>query len=127
MSDVFVIDDDDVLRLTVSLLLRSAGHTPHEFSTAGDALRALGESTVVPAVVLLDLQLDDDDAGGAEGFVRSLRAGPHRSTAVYLLSGHRALADRARELGAQGFIEKPFEPRALLALLKSIVPPSIGG
>lgn len=123
MSDVLVIDDDDVLRLTVALLLRSAGHTPHEFSSGSQALRALESGSLSPTAVLLDLHFEEAGDGAAQ-FLRALRAGAHGAVPVYLVSGHHALAEQAAALGAEGYIAKPFEPRALLAILQGLARPS---
>ena len=61
----------------------------------------------LPDIILLDLSLPEMD--GAE-FMEKLRANREwEKLKVLIISGWDNLADRAREVGADGFLRKPFQ------------------
>ena len=87
--------------------------------TAGDgstALELLAKSP--PALVLLDLNLPDID--GDEVFRRARAAGYHG--AIVLISADMRAQQIAGSLGA-AFLEKPFDPSDLFALIAELTEP----
>lgn len=116
-KQVLLAEDDPQLRALVAECLREHGYA---ISEAEDGVRAC-ESAVAepPDLILLDLILPRRDGYTALLHLRSQHA--TRSTPVLFLSGedagtHEAIALR---LGAQGFVQKPFESRSLLAKLEA--------
>jgi DNA-binding response OmpR family regulator len=67
-----------------------------------------------PQLLVLDLRMPDLD--GRE-LIAELRRGG-RNFRIVLLSADRGVAIAARELGADGFVEKPFAPEILLAAVR---------
>ncbi len=67
-----------------------------------------------PDVLVLDLRMPDMD--GRELLARLRRQG--FDPRVVLLSADREVAAAARELRADGFVEKPFSPENLLAAVR---------
>jgi FixJ family two-component response regulator len=107
---VFIIDDDDGVRISIAELLRSAGVLAETFATAQEFLsRERGNG---PSCLVLDLQLPDTN--GLEVQQELARAGD--STPIIFLTGHGDVptAVRAMKSGAVEFLGKPFEADHLL-------------
>jgi two-component system cell cycle response regulator len=114
---VLVIDDvKSVLQLIRGVLMGR----PIDVLTAGDGASGLAIAReVVPDLVLLDLALPVMD--GWE-ILAALRANPntaHVPVVIVTAHGDSNTAARARELGASGFISKPFRPSELRRTIDS--------
>lgn len=123
---VLVVDDDPDLR---TMLLEYLSAHGLEVATAdcGAAMReALGRA--IPDVVLLDLRLPAEDGLSLLHYLRQ-----HHAVGVLIVTGAGEVVDRVvgLEMGADDYIAKPFEPRELLARIKSVMrrlaPATAGG
>jgi len=107
---ILVADDHADVRQALSLLLRDGGYDVVTAASPAEALSALRQSP--PDLVLLDLNYQRDTTSGAEGLelLRQIRA-RHRDLPVVVLTGWAtvSLAVDAMHLGAQDFLEKPWE------------------
>ena len=104
---VLIVDDDPNLTRLLGVLLRSAGFESI-FAHDGPSGLDAAESEK-PDVIILDLRMPCMDG---RAVYRELRA---RGVATPVLIASAYGARRAyAELGAQGWIEKPFEPDALI-------------
>lgn len=95
-----------------SIRARSTGYTAIEVGTAMEALREAREQQ--PDLILLDVALPDRD-----GFwvCSQLKSNPETAHIVVVMLTAMGLAsdkDQAVAVGADGYIVKPFSPRALL-------------
>jgi two-component system, LuxR family, response regulator FixJ len=111
MSEVFIVDDDPSVRSALSIVLNAEG-----FATTGFAD---GESFLVearahtPACVLIDVHLP-----GLSGIDLLKQIDAHHYAAPILIIsglGDIPTAVEAIRNGALDFIEKPFEPAAVVA------------
>ncbi len=107
---VFVIDDDDAVRKSVSRLIRSVGL---EAETFDDAREFLGRAPADGAsCIVLDIRMP-----GLSGLdlQNELVAAGHAAPIIFI-TGHGTvpLSARAFKAGAVDFLEKPFEDQALL-------------
>lgn len=59
MAHVLVVDDDEFVRVTLSLLLQTAGHTVATAASGRDALAAVGATRV--DLVICDVFMPDMD------------------------------------------------------------------
>ncbi len=75
-----------------------------------------------PDLILLNLILP---GGGGEAVLSNLRKAPDTEhLPVFIMSGllsPKKLEEKAREIGAQGFISKPVEPEDLLYIIDSVI------
>ena len=113
---VYVLDDDtDICRL-VSSTLQEFGFKTSECHSAAALRRLLLER--VPDLCIVDLGLPDADGMDV---VRDLQA--RYACGVMVLTGRGYLSDRVMglELGADDYVLKPFEPRELVARVRSIL------
>lgn len=117
---ILIIDDDTSFGRVVSNHL--AGHG-YEVSLAPDGVSGLKRAFQKrPDLVLLNLILP---AGGGEIVLANLRKSPESGAVpVFVMSSllsSKKLEEKARELGAQGFISKPIDPEDLLYIIESVI------
>ena len=110
---VFVVDDDDDVRLSIAELLRSAGLRAETFATAREFLgRERGDG---PSCLVLDLQLP-----GTSGLeVQRELATAGDSMPIIFLTGHGDIPTsvKAMKSGAAEFLTKPFDDEHLLEVI----------
>lgn len=115
---ILVADDHADVRQALSLLLRDCGYEVATAASPAEALSALRQSP--PDLALLDLNYQRDTTSGAEGLalLRQVRA-QHRELPVVILTGWATvgLAVEAMQLGAQDFLEKPWENARVRAIV----------
>jgi DNA-binding NtrC family response regulator len=115
---ILVADDHADVRQALGLLLRDSGYDVATAASPAEALSALRHS---PAdLVLLDLNYQRDTTSGAEGLqlLKEIRA-QHSRLPVVILTGWAtvSLAVEAMQLGAQDFLEKPWENTRVRAIV----------
>ena len=116
MTKVLVIDDDHMVRYTLSKILRHAGY---EVLTAADGQRGMTAfNSERPEIVVTDLIMPEQE--GIETILQMRRARPE--VKIIAISGGGRIANTdvlqlARSLGADDIIAKPFEAEELLTRL----------
>lgn len=108
---VLIDDNADIRGITMLALERLGGHTVHAAASGEEGLRLA--RTVRPDVILLDVMMS-----GMDGYetLRWLKADPASgSIPVIFLTARTQDQERRRglELGAAGFLTKPFDPLTL--------------
>ena len=113
-TTVFVVDDDDDVRVSIAELLRSAGLRARTFVTAQEFLgREPGEG---PSCLVLDLQLP-----GMDGLdVQRELASSGDSMPIIFLTAHGDIPTtvKAMKSGAVEFLTKPFDDEHLLDVIQ---------
>jgi DNA-binding response OmpR family regulator len=115
-SAILVVEDETSIASFVAAYLRNAGYAVTTAATAQAALIHLaGES---PALVILDLNLPDGD--GVE-LCRRIRK--TSDVPILMLTARDEDIDKiiGLEVGADDYMTKPFNPRELVARVKSIL------
>ncbi len=106
MKTVLMIEDDAKVSLALGIRLKSMGY---EVTTAADAVSAVSQARkCAPDVILIDINLP-----GGDGFVVAQRLKTLVQTSatpmIFITASKKAgLKERAKELGAVAFLEKPF-------------------
>ena len=117
---ILVIEDQEDNRRILRDLLASAGYESIEVG-AGEEAPALAQ-TQHPDLILMDIQLPGIDGYEATRRIKAnpaLRGIPVIAVTSYALSGDEV---KAREAGCDGYVTKPFSPRALLAKIREYLP-----
>ena len=113
---ILVIDDDHMVRYTLSKILRNSGY---EVVTAADGERGMTAfHAEKPDVVITDLIMPEQE--GIETILQIKRARPE--VRIIAISGGGRIANTdvlqaARGLGADEILAKPFEAEELLSRL----------
>lgn len=107
---VYIVDDDEAVRDSLSLLLEASGFTARSFASARELLAAA--SSLRPGVVISDIQMPEMDGLQLQQRLNELRC----SFPLIVMTGHGdvPLAVQALKAGALDFIEKPFAADAIL-------------
>jgi DNA-binding response OmpR family regulator len=116
---VLVVDDDPAIARLLELNLELDGHQVIIAADGASGIRSVAQDA--PDVVVLDIMLP-----GMDGFevCRRITSDPASSHLPVVLLSARAVPadrDRGREVGAAGYVVKPFDPLGLTALLEDIV------
>ncbi len=113
---ILVVDDDALLRRSLSLQLEQAGYRTSTAASAEDAL-ALAKRDQ-PDLILLDVGLP-----GMDGLDALRHFQQRDDTPVIFVTARRRELDTilGLELGADGYITKPFNPDVLLAHVKAVL------
>jgi two-component system cell cycle response regulator DivK len=121
MSDkrILVVDDNEDNRQILIDLLSGAGYAVIEARTGPDAVTTAERE--VPDLILMDIQLPGID--GLEA-TRRIKAQPALAQIPVIAVTSYALAGddrKAAAAGCDGYVTKPFSPRALLARVRTIM------
>ncbi len=116
LDHILVVDDDDRLRALLQRFLRDNGFVVSVAASA-QAARQLMQSIAFDAMVL-DIMMPGETG---LSFIESLRKSSDMP--VLLISAKGEADDRigGLELGADDYLSKPFDPRELVARLRSIL------
>lgn len=115
---IFVIDDADFIIDMLRIILQDAGHRIVGTASSGpEALDVIGKLSAasVPEIVTVDFHMPRMDGMETIRRLRSLVPG----IKILLVSAHATLpiVMRAKEIGVDAFIAKPFEPRTVLDVI----------
>ncbi|WP_424978783.1 sigma-54-dependent transcriptional regulator [Leisingera sp. S232] len=110
---ILVIDDDKSMRQSVCDLLEAAGWQTVAVARAAVGLERLAE--LAPDAILSDVRMP-----GMSGLDLLAGLDPASAPPLVLISAHGdiPMAVKAMQDGAYSFVEKPYEPRRLLAILR---------
>jgi len=111
-ANILVVEDEGSIASFVSLYLKNAGYGVRTAATGGDALARVAEE--MPSLIVLDLMLPDID--GIE-VCRRIR----QSSDVLTARDEDVDKIIGLEVGADDYLTKPFNPRELVARVKSIL------
>lgn len=113
---ILVVEDDQDIRSLVVRCLTGAGFAVVETGTGAEALAAALRDP--PDLVVIDLGLPD-----ADGLAITRTLKERTDCGLVILSGRGDAIERiiGLEIGADDYVAKPFEPRELVARVRSVL------
>ncbi len=111
---ILIIDDDKLTRWSISALLTRAGFFVREAATGMGGLAAVHHG--LADLVLLDIVLPDQDGFSVLRGIRQVR--PDLPVLMMTADATSDSAQRALRLGAQGHLDKPYDPAVLQAAVR---------
>ncbi len=115
-QSVLVVEDEQSIASFVSLYLKNAGYGVRAVATGAGALNAVASE--VPSLIILDLNLPDMD-----GIEICRRIRKSSDVPILMLTARDEDVDKiiGLEVGADDYLTKPFNPRELVARVKSVL------
>jgi FixJ family two-component response regulator len=109
-QSVFIVDDDESVRASLSMLLESSGHRAVTFASAEEFLQSglMNDARCL----ILDIRMP-----GMDGFeLQEHLVASEARIPVIFITGHDRLGmeQKAMKLGAAAYLRKPFDGEALL-------------
>jgi NtrC-family two-component system response regulator AlgB len=111
--DILIVDDERSVRQATSYALQAEDHYVEAAEDSTTALKRVKEAAF--DVVFLDLRLGSED--GIDVMKKILELKPDQLVVIFTAHGSIQTAVKATRLGAFDFMEKPFLPEQLRAIL----------
>ncbi len=111
---ITVVDDDLSVRNALRRLIQSAGYTAAIFPNAMEFLQSPAFKET--SCLILDVQMPGLDGLGLLSVVRALKS----QVAAIIITAHpdESIRARAAAMNVVGFLEKPFDDQALIAIIQ---------
>lgn len=111
MKTVLLIEDDQKITLAMGIRLKAMGY---EVASAADAVTAIAQARKCsPDVVLIDINLPGGDGFLVAERLQSLMQTSATPVIFITASKQEGLRERAKQMGAVAFLEKPFDATQL--------------
>jgi CheY-like chemotaxis protein len=121
MKTVLLVDDDNTILLGVGVRLKSMGYTVYTAKDAVSAISAVRKNE--PDVVILDISLPAGDGFLVADRLQNL-VGSAATPIIFMTANENpALRERAKKLGAAGFLTKPFAATTLADAIETALSP----
>jgi CheY-like chemotaxis protein len=114
---VLVIDDDESILDAICLLLEDSGYVVETLSHGNDTITAVEK--IRPLMILLDVLMSGSD--GREICQNLKKNELTKDIPIVMLSAHPGVAKKITEVGADGFLSKPFEVDELLSIVQKFI------
>lgn len=125
---VLVVDDTAQIRLLLRMVLELEGFVVEEAVDGLSCLDRLRDETLPrPDVVTLDAVMDPGDGWAAVRQIRSDAALADLPVVMITASVQAYQRARASAAGVDAFVAKPFDPDAVVDVLRAISSPGRGG
>ena len=118
MTQILVIEDEEVLARTITRYLQKRGFTCQSVATAAKGDEMHGR--LQPALTLLDLSLGRDD--GLEVLRRIRSADPEAQVVMMTGHGDVMVAVQAMKAGARDFLTKPTPLASIGSIAAEVIP-----
>jgi len=117
MSRIYIIDDDDAVRESLSMLLRSEDFNVSAFGNPLDFLSKVVE--LEDGIIILDLCMPEISGMQVMEQLKLL----HITMPVICITGHGDIptAVKALKIGAYEFLEKPFDSTMLIDIVNTCI------
>ena len=113
---VLIVEDDRAIREMVAEYLGGQGYEVHQAESGSDMREEVERN--LPDLVLLDVRLPGEDGLTLARYLRE-----RYDVGIIMVTAAGSVVDRVvgLEVGADDYVTKPFDPRELLARVKSVM------
>ncbi len=115
-TQILVVDDADAIRVFLRVVLQAEGFVVYQAASGSEALSVLAEAPI--DMMTLDLGLPDYDGLDLLAEVRTSH--PYLPVLVLSVRNDRHSRHKAKQLGAQHYLRKPFDYHELLPILHAM-------
>lgn len=110
MKKILIVDDDKGILDALHLILESEGYFVKTATSSKETFQSI--NSFQPDVILLDVLLSGEDGRDICKKIKKTRK--LASTSVLMMSAHLSAKDSSLDMGADGFLSKPFGISELL-------------
>jgi signal transduction histidine kinase len=112
-NTVFVIDDDEIIRVSCEQILKKSGYQVETFGNGHEGIERLKE--VRPALLVVDIKMPELDGFEVIKIVRKIDP----DLVIVVITGYATIetAVDAMKMGAYDFVPKPFTPSELRLII----------
>jgi two-component system sensor histidine kinase/response regulator len=113
-NTVFVIDDDEIIRLSCEQILQKSGYTVETFASGLEGIERL--KRVRPPLLVVDIKMPELDGFEVIKIVRKIDP----DVVIVVITGYATIetAVDAMKMGAYDFLPKPFTPSELRLIIE---------
>ena len=116
MARILIVDDAQIMRNILCVMLENAGHEIVGNATNGmEALKMYGE--LIPDLVTMDILMAGES--GMTFLKEILQLDPAARVVMVSAQGHSQREKEARRFGAAGYVSKPFQKEDLLEEIRN--------
>jgi CheY-like chemotaxis protein len=117
-ASIVLVDDDELMLMALVELLEDNKYKTKSFTKSEDALEYVKGHK--PDLVVCDVNLRNSSFGGFTLFEKMTKLGHLHNVPFVFMSGliDEAIIRAGKELGADDYLTKPFEPDMLLSVVK---------
>ena len=113
---IYIVDDVESVCAALKVLMVTYGFSVRTFSSAEDFFSAVPNTT--KGCLILDIHMPGLD--GWEAQSRLLKSGSKRPIIIISADKDVSLRERAFKIGAQGFLQKPFNGHELVCFVNKV-------
>lgn len=111
---ILVAEDDSAIVEVMKIILEDAEYNVFTADSSKDIFSIIDEHK--PGLLLLDIWLSGENGGDIARTIRD--NGNHTSLPIVMISANNEIEQIAKEVGAAGFLQKPFMIDDLLSIVK---------
>lgn len=117
MKKILIADDSSYMRMFIMKIIKKSGlYLMFEAGTQEEALEQF--KVTKPDVVILDLNMSEDRRDGITVLTEIMKINPEAVVIIASAVGYEHVKEECMDLGAKGYIKKPFETDELLKILE---------
>ena len=119
MKTIMVVDDSRTVRESLKFFLKEGGYSVLEGADGQEALNILKDTAA--DLVITDVNMPNMDGLTLIGELR--KSTNHKFTPILVLTteSQQSIMEKGKELGATGWIVKPFDSEKVLAVIKKVI------
>lgn len=125
MQRILLVEDDEMMRQTLRVILGRAGHEVVDATNGREALECLSRENI--DLVITDIMMPEMD--GIETIISLKRASPTLKLLAISgggSTGNFEFLEMARKFGAAETLRKPFKPKELLDAVERVLAAGVG-
>ena len=117
---ILIIDDDDTVLIILEKYLKDGGFQVTKANDAFSGMASIRQNRDI-RLIISDINMPGMTGIDMLEAIKNLRTLAHIPILMLTTDTAKKTVERARELGACGFMSKPFKPEALIAYVKKII------
>jgi DNA-binding response OmpR family regulator len=108
MGTAWIIEDDREISYSISLMMKLMGHQSQIFVHPRGPMLMMHRNVTMPDLIILDINLPEVSGLEVLKFIRSKRRWDHIIVIMNSVDDSPVTVNKAMNLGADGYIYKPF-------------------